>query len=100
MGTVHQLLANTLNMLNTSTRKAADHLALKPTATIMHAARPTIDTNTRTILHSPWRIKPRKRKIKSTRPARRKLEWQVRQFVGRKDPVCLLFLAVSLAKRG
>lgn len=71
--TDHQLLANTLKILKTTTRNAADHFALKPMATMTHAARPIIETRTRAMLHSPCRMNPRNRKIKRTRPARRKL---------------------------
>ena len=68
------MFAKTLKILNTITRNAADHLALKPTATIAHAPIPTTETMTRTILHCPCRMKPRKRKMSKTRPASRKLD--------------------------
>lgn len=72
--TLHQLFTATLNVLSVMTRNAADHLALKPTATIMHAMKPNKDRNARPMLHLPWKIKPRKRKMRRTRPARRKLK--------------------------
>lgn len=72
--TLHQLFTATLKILSVMTRKAADHLALKPTATIMHAMKPNIDRNARPMLHLPWKMKPRKRKMRRTRPARRKLK--------------------------
>lgn len=67
------MLAKTLKMLRTTTRNMADHLALKPTATITHAPRPMIDTKTRAMVHVPWIMKPRKRKMRRTRPASKKL---------------------------
>jgi hypothetical protein len=73
-GILQKLLAKALKMLRTMTKKAADHLALKPTATIEQAARPKMETNSLAILHSPWMMKPMNRKIRRTRPARRKLE--------------------------
>ena len=82
--TDHQLLANTLKILRTITRNAADHLALNPTATITQAARPTMDTKTRMMLHSPWIMKPKKRKMSSTRPARRKLKAEDHELFGNK----------------
>ena len=72
--TLHQLFTATLKILSVMTRNAADHLALKPTATIMHAMKPNIDRNARPMLHLPWKMKPRKRKMRRTRPARRKLK--------------------------
>ena len=69
------MFAKTLKMLRTRTRKVADHLALKPTATMPQAPRPKIDTMTRMIDHSPWRMKPKKRKINRTRPASKKLKY-------------------------
>lgn len=71
--TLHQLFTATLNTLRVRTRNDADHLALKPTATMIHAIKPNRDRNARPILHFPWKIKPRKRKMRRTRPARRKL---------------------------
>ena len=71
--TLHQLFTATLNTLRVMTRNDADHLALKPTATMIHAIRPNKERNARPILHFPWTIKPRKRKMRRTRPARRKL---------------------------
>jgi hypothetical protein len=71
--TLHQLFTATLNTLRVRTRNDADHLALKPTATIIHAIKPNRDRNARPIFHFPWKIKPRKRKMRRTRPARRKL---------------------------
>lgn len=90
--TAHQLFAKTLKMLNTTTRKAADHLALKPTATMTQAARPMMETKTRMKFHSPWRMKPRKRKIKRTRPVRRKLEQSVSYQVPGKGKAYYYFL--------
>ena len=71
--TDQKLFTATLKILRTNTRKAADHFALNPTATIVHAARPNIETKKRPILHFPWIMKPRKRNMSNTRPARRKL---------------------------
>jgi hypothetical protein len=72
--TLHQLFTATLKTLRVMTRNAADHLALKPTATIIHAMKPNNDRIARPMLHSPWRTKPRNRKMRRTRPARRKLK--------------------------
>lgn len=93
--TLHQLFTATLKTLRVMTRNAADHLALKPTATIMHAMKPNNDMNARPILHSPWRIKPRKRNIRRTRPARRKLKADKISVAGERR--CVLFPAVILA---
>ena len=71
--TLQKLFANTLKMLNVSTKNAADHLALKPSTTIMQAARPTMVMRKRPMDHEPWITKPTKRKMRRTRPARRKL---------------------------
>lgn len=71
--TFHQLFAKTLNTLKTNTKNVADHLALKPTATITHAISPIMETITRETVHFPCRMNPRKRKISKIRPARRKL---------------------------
>ena len=49
--TAQKLLAITLKMLKTVTRNAADHLALKPTATMTHATKPRSETNALPILH-------------------------------------------------
>lgn len=68
------MFANTLKVLRMRTRNAADHLALKPTATIPHAPKPTIDTNRRAMLHVPWIMKPKNKKISRTRPASKKLK--------------------------
>jgi hypothetical protein len=95
------LLANTLKILSTTTRNAADHLALKPTATITQAARPMTETNTRTKLHSPWRTNPRNRKINNTRPVRRKLCERLNDedaFYSKK--MDSLFSAIVLRKSG
>jgi hypothetical protein len=72
--TLHQLFTATLKTLSVMTRNDADHLALKPTATITHATRPNRDKNARPMFHVPWKINPRKRKMRRTRPARRKLK--------------------------
>ena len=72
--TLHQLFTATLKTLRVMTRNDADHLALKPTATMMHAIKPTRERKARAMLHVPWRIKPRKRKMRRTRPASRKLK--------------------------
>lgn len=82
--TLHQLFTATLKTLRVMTRNAADHLALKPTATIMHAMKPNNDRNARPMLHSPWRIKPRKRNMRRTRPARRKLKADKISMAGEK----------------
>ena len=71
--TLHQLFTATLNTLRVRTRNVADHLALKPTATMMHAIKPTRESKARPMFHVPWKIKPRKRNIRRTRPASRKL---------------------------
>ena len=92
--TLHQLFTATLKTLRVMTRNAADHLALKPTATIMHAMKPNNDKNARPILHSPWRIKPRKRNIRRTRPARRKLKAD--KISVAEERSCVLFPAVIL----
>ena len=72
--TDHQLLTMTLKPERIRTRKAADHFALKPTATMTQAAKPTIETKIRPTDHWPWRTKPRKRKREggeNERPRRR-----------------------------
>jgi hypothetical protein len=60
---------NTLKMLNRATRKLALHFALNPTATIMHAPKPTRETTTRERDQVPWKMKPMKRKMRRIRPA-------------------------------
>ncbi len=92
--TLHQLFTATLKTLSVMTRNAADHLALKPTATIMHAMKPNNDRNARPMLHSPWRIKPRKRNMRRTRPARRKLRTGKISVAGKRSSV--LFSTVIL----
>jgi hypothetical protein len=92
--TLHQLFTATLKTLRVMTRNAADHLALKPTATIMHAMKPNSDRNARPMLHSPWRIKPRNRNMRRTRPARRKLKADKISVAGERS--CVLFPAVIL----
>ena len=67
-------------------------MALKPTATMTQAARPTIETNTRMKFHSPWRMKPRKRKIRRTRPVRRKLKQSVNHLIPRQGKAYYYFL--------
>lgn len=71
--TDHQLLMNTLNTLNSVTRNEALHLALKPTATMMQAPRPTMETMTRANDQFPWKMNPMKRKMSRIRPANWKL---------------------------
>lgn len=71
--TLHQLLMKTLKMLSVMTRNAADHFALNPTATILHAANPMMDTKNRAMVHVPRIMNPMNRKISNTRPASRKL---------------------------
>jgi hypothetical protein len=93
--TLHQLFTATLKTLRVMTRNAADHLALKPTATITHAIKPNSDRNARPMFHSPWRTKPRKRKMRRTRPARRKLKAYKISVAGERS--CVLFSAVILA---
>lgn len=63
----------TLKMLNSATRKLAEYFALNPTATMMHAPRPTMETSTRAKDHLPWKMKPMKRKMSRIRPASWKL---------------------------
>jgi hypothetical protein len=93
--TLHQLFTATLKTLRVITRNAADHLALKPTATIMHAMKPNNDKIARPMLHSPWRINPRNRNMRRTRPARRKLKADKITVIGERS--CVLFPAVILA---
>lgn len=89
----------TLKTLRTRTRKAADHFALKPIATIVQAARPMSDTKKRPMLHSPRKAKPMKRKIKSTRPASKKLRAEASALGGAKAMRgIVLFLAVRLTQ--
>lgn len=76
--TLHQLFANTLNTLRTRTRNTALHLALNPMATITQATKPMTETKTLAMDQVPWMMKPRKRKMRRTRPARRKLKARVR----------------------
>ena len=61
--------ALTLNTLSSSTRKLALQRALKPTATMTHAPKPSTETSTRAMDQLPWMMKPMKRKMSSTRPA-------------------------------
>lgn len=70
----HQLLMNTLKTLSRVTRKLALHFALKPTATMIQAPSPTIETTTRANDHEPWKMNPMKRKIRRILPASWKLE--------------------------
>jgi hypothetical protein len=72
-GETYQLLMNTLNTLKRVTRKLALHLALNPTATMIQAPNPTIETMTRAKDHFPWKMNPIKRKINRIRPASWKL---------------------------
>ncbi len=74
--TDQKLFAMTLNPLRMTTKNAADHFALKPTATITHATSPTMDTKMRPIDHDPWIMNPKKRNMRRTRPASKKLEWK------------------------
>jgi len=67
------LLMNTLNTLKSVTRKLALHLALNPTATMMQAPNPTMETMTLAKDHFPWKMNPIKRKINKIRPANWKL---------------------------
>jgi hypothetical protein len=67
------LLMNTLNTLKRVTRKLALHLALNPTATMIQAPRPTMETTTLAKDHFPWKMNPIKRKINRIRPASWKL---------------------------
>lgn len=73
MCTLHQLLMNTLKMLSRRTRNEALYFALKPTATMMQAPRPTMETSTRAKDQEPWKTKPMKRKMRRMRPASWKL---------------------------
>lgn len=70
---LHQLFTNTLATLNTVTNRLALHLALKPTATMIQAARPRRETMARKRVNLPWKANPMNRKIKRTRPASWKL---------------------------
>lgn len=63
----------TLKTLRRVTRKLALHLALNPTATMMHAPRPTIETMTRAKDQEPWKMNPMNRKMSRMRPASWKL---------------------------
>lgn len=67
------MLMNTLNTLKRVTRKLALHLALNPTATMIQAPNPTMETTTRAKDHFPWKMNPIKRKINRIRPANWKL---------------------------
>jgi hypothetical protein len=69
----------TLKTLNRVTRKLALHLALNPTATMIQAPKPTIETMTLAKDHEPWKMNPIKRKIKRIRPASWKLFHQLSQ---------------------
>lgn len=69
----HQLLTKTLKTLSRVTRNEALHFALKPTATMMHAPRPMIETSTRENDQDPWKTNPIKRKMSRIRPASWKL---------------------------
>jgi hypothetical protein len=60
-------------MLNSATKKLALHLALKPTATMIQAPNPTIETTTRANDQLPWKMKPMNRKMRRIRPASWKL---------------------------
>ena len=64
---------NTLNTLNKVTRKLALHLALNPTATMIQAPNPTMETMTLAKDHDPWKMNPIKRKMSRIRPANWKL---------------------------
>jgi hypothetical protein len=64
---------NTLKTLKRVTRKLALHFALNPTATMIQAPNPTMETMTRAKDHDPWKINPMKRKISRIRPANWKL---------------------------
>jgi hypothetical protein len=72
-GGTYQLLMNTLNTLKRVTRKLALHLALNPTATMIQAPNPTMETTTLAKDHFPWKMNPIKRKINRIRPANWKL---------------------------
>lgn len=67
--TVQKLLVRTLKTLRMRTNSVALNLALKPTTTMTQETRPSRETTTRQMLHSPVKTKPMKRKIRSTRPA-------------------------------
>lgn len=69
----HQLLMKTLKTLKRVTKKLALHFALNPTATMMHAPNPTIETRTRANDQFPWKMKPMNRKMRRIRPASWKL---------------------------
>jgi hypothetical protein len=79
------------------TKKPADHLALKPTATMTHAARPMMETRTRVMLHVPWKMTPRNKNMRRTRPARRKLEEKRNEKSDRPSDLYVLFLAIQVA---
>jgi hypothetical protein len=66
-------LIKTLKTLKRVTRKLALHFALNPTATMIHAPRPTIETTTLAKDHFPWKMNPINKKIKRIRPASWKL---------------------------
>ena len=63
-------------MLKSATKKLAEYLALNPTATMMHAPNPTIETRIRATDQLPWKMKPIKRKMSRIRPASWKLPHQ------------------------
>jgi hypothetical protein len=48
-----KLLINTLKMERNNTKKVADHLALKPTTTMIQAINPIIETINLVYDHSP-----------------------------------------------
>ena len=96
--TLHQLLMNTLKILRVITRNAADHYAMKPTATMMQAASPMTDTKNRAIVHWPRIMNPMNRKMRRTRPASRKLRDPRQTHVWTfRDTLHSLFLAVAFA---
>jgi len=81
----YQLLMKTLNTLKRVTRKLALHLALNPTATMIQAPNPTMETTTRAKDHFPWKMNPIKRKINKIRPASWKLFVSLSSRGGRGD---------------
>lgn len=81
---------NTLKILRSATKKLAEYFALKPTATMMHAPSPTIETSTRAKDQLPWKMKPIKRKMSRIRPA----SWKLGRSA-RGSP-CALQVRVSL----
>ena len=90
------MLMNTLNTLNKVTRKLALHLALNPTATMIQAPNPTMETMTLAKDHDPWKMNPIKRKMSRIRPANWKLFISI--VTGDEKGTYYFLLSVSLSE--